>query len=102
MEGPAWFQAGIYISLWVVIVLLGRRVCPVPPRTYLLTCVCFDIVCLVLQATGGGLSGAAFEEGKSTEPGTHTMLAGIIAQLYALSSLERKSYTANLVPVLAQ
>lgn len=79
--GPAWTQAGIYITLWVVIVLLGRHVSPLPPRTYLIICVCVDIVCLSLQATGGGLAGAAYQNGTSTQPGTTTMVAGIIAQL---------------------
>ena len=83
--GPAWTQAGIYITLWVVIVLLGRHVSPLPPRTYLLICVCVDIVCLALQATGGGLAGAAYQKGKSTQPGTTTMVAGIIAQLVLAS-----------------
>lgn len=84
--GPAWTQAGIYITLWVIIVLLGRRVSPLPPRTYLLVCVCVDIVCLALQATGGGLAGAAYQKGKSTQPGTTTMVAGIIAQLVLTSA----------------
>lgn len=79
--GPAWTQAGIYITLWVIIVLLGRHVSPLPPRTYLLICACVDIVCLALQATGGGLAGAAYQAGKSTQPGTTTMVVGIIAQL---------------------
>lgn len=83
--GPAWTQAGIYITLWVVIVLLGRHVSPLPPRTYLIICVCVDIVCLTLQATGGGLAGAAYQKGKSTQPGTTTMVAGIIAQLVLAS-----------------
>ena len=83
--GPAWTQAGIYITLWVVIVLLGRHVSPLPPRTYLIICVCVDVVCLALQATGGGLAGAAYQKGKSTQPGTTTMVAGIIAQLVLAS-----------------
>lgn len=83
--GPAWTQAGIYITLWVIIVTLGREVSPLPPRTYLLICVCVDIICLALQATGGGLAGAAFQKGKSTQPGTNTMVAGIIAQLVLTS-----------------
>ena len=64
-----------------MIVLLGRHVSPLPPRTYLLICVLFDTVCLALQATGGGLAGAAYQKGKSTQPGTKTMVGGIIAQL---------------------
>ncbi|KAI9716252.1 MAG: hypothetical protein M1812_005477 [Candelaria pacifica] len=79
--GPAWFQCGIYITLWIYIVILGRRVSPLPPKTYLTLCVCFDTICLSLQATGGGLAGSASTKGADTQPGTTTMVAGIIAQL---------------------
>ncbi|KAL9110346.1 MAG: hypothetical protein Q9227_005077 [Pyrenula ochraceoflavens] len=79
--GPAWTQSGIYITLWVLISILGRKVSPLPPSKYLLICLCVDVVCLAAQATGGGLAGSESDEGKSTKPGTTTMTVGIIAQL---------------------
>ncbi|KAL3488032.1 RTA-like protein [Aspergillus germanicus] len=81
--GPSWTQAGIYITLWVLIRSLGRHVSPFPPKTYLLICFIIDVACLTTQATGGGLAGAAYSSGTSTQPGTTTMIAGVIAHLVA-------------------
>ncbi|KAL2819625.1 RTA1 like protein-domain-containing protein [Aspergillus cavernicola] len=83
ITGPGWAQAGIYLTLWVVIRSVGRHVSPFPPKTYLAICFCIDLVCLSLQAVGGGLAGAAYSNGTSTQPGTTTMVVGIIAQLTA-------------------
>lgn len=80
-KGPAWTQAGVYVALWVLITILGRHVSPLPPKTYLFICFWIDVVCLTLQATGGGLAGAANTKGESMQPGTTTMVVGIIAQL---------------------
>jgi len=40
-----------------------------------------DTLCFSLQATGGGLAGAAFSKGTDTTRGTNLMVAGIIAQM---------------------
>ncbi|PYI08371.1 RTA1 like protein, partial [Aspergillus sclerotiicarbonarius CBS 121057] len=81
--GPSWTQAGIYVTLWVLIQHMGRHASPLPPHIYLVICFLIDVVCLTAQATGGGLAGAAFSQGTSTTPGTLTMVVGIIAQLVA-------------------
>ncbi|KAI9689668.1 MAG: hypothetical protein M1820_010097 [Bogoriella megaspora] len=59
---PAFTQAGIYVVLWVVIQILGRETSPIPPKTYLVICICIDVICGILQATGGGLASSAFDE----------------------------------------
>jgi hypothetical protein len=79
--GPAYTQSGVYIALWMIIRVLGREVSPVPPKLYLIVIFCVDCVCLSLQAIGGGLAGAAFDQGTSTAPGTTIMVVGIISQL---------------------
>lgn len=79
--GPAYTQSGVYIALWMIVKILGREVSPVPPKLYLLVIFSVDCVCLSLQAIGGGLAGAAFDQGTSTAPGTTVMVVGIIAQL---------------------
>ncbi|PLB50011.1 hypothetical protein P170DRAFT_332658, partial [Aspergillus steynii IBT 23096] len=81
--GPSWTQAGIYITLWVLIRDIGRHVSPFPPKTYLFICLIIDVVCLTTQAVGGGLTSSAYSQGISTQPGTTTMVVGIIAQLAA-------------------
>ncbi|KAL9080227.1 MAG: hypothetical protein Q9157_000949 [Trypethelium eluteriae] len=78
---PAFTQAGIYVVLWVLVVILGREVSPVPPKTYLGICFGIDVICGTLQATGGGLAASAVDEGESPQPGTTTMVVGIVFQL---------------------
>lgn len=78
---PAFTQAGIYAILWVMVNLLGRHTSPLPPKVYIITFLIVDVVCLSLQAIGGGLAGAAFSKKTSTKPGTDTMVVGIVAQL---------------------
>jgi hypothetical protein len=62
---------------------LGRHTSPFPPKAYLLACFIIDVVCLTTQAIGGGLAGGAYSSGRSTQPGTTTMIVGVIAQLAA-------------------
>lgn len=81
LVAPAWTQAGIYVTLWVIINIIGRELSPVPAKLYLISCICIDVVCLTLQATGGGMAGAAFSKGTNTQTGTTIMVVGIIFQL---------------------
>ncbi|MCJ1367956.1 hypothetical protein MMC16_007094 [Acarospora aff. strigata] len=81
ISAPAFIQAGIYAILWVMTLLIGRHILPLPPKIYVITILVLDFVCLSLQAIGGGLAGAAFSKGTSTEPGTITMVVGIVIQL---------------------
>lgn len=81
IQGPAWTQVGVYISIWYILRILGRRCSPVPPTTYLLIIFWVDLVCLVLQAIGGGIASNENSEGIDTQPGTTIMVVGIIAQL---------------------
>ncbi|KAH8426657.1 uncharacterized protein LDX57_004391 [Aspergillus melleus] len=83
ITGPGWAQAGIYLTLYIVIKQIGRHVSPFPPKTYLAICFCIDVTCLTTQAVGGGLAGAAYNNNTSTQPGTTTMVVGIITQLAA-------------------
>jgi hypothetical protein len=48
-----------------------------------LVCFIIDVACLATQATGGGLAGAAYSSGASTQPGATTMIARVIAHLIA-------------------
>lgn len=91
--GPAWTQAGVYISLWVLILKVGKETCPLKPQVYLWTSVNVDTVCLGLQAAGGGIAASAAHAYADPATGTWIMVAGIISQLacgivfLALSSL---------------
>ncbi len=67
--------------LWAFVQVLGRRTSPVPLKLYLVTILCLDMICLSLQAIGGGVAGAAFDNYADTQPGTTTMVVGIVTQL---------------------
>ncbi|KAJ9666392.1 hypothetical protein H2201_003580 [Coniosporium apollinis] len=81
ISAPAFTQAGLYVILWAYVQVLGRHTSPVPPKLYLITILCLDVICLSLQAIGGGLAGAAFSKRTDTQPGTTTMVVGIVTQL---------------------
>jgi hypothetical protein len=74
-------MAGVYITLWALVLILGRDRMPIPAKTYLICCGIVDLTCLILQGAGGGMAGAAISNKKDTAIGTKTMLAGIIIQL---------------------
>jgi hypothetical protein len=74
-------MAGVYITLWVLVLMLGRHSMPIPAKTYLIYCGIVDLTCLILQGAGGGMAGVAVSKKKDTALGTKMMLAGIIIQL---------------------
>ncbi|KAI4233777.1 MAG: hypothetical protein LQ349_004210 [Xanthoria aureola] len=65
---------------------MGPTSSPLTPKMYLLIfCTC-DVLSLVIQAIGGGLaSSASSEVNGDTKPGTDTMVAGIIFQLFSIT-----------------
>ncbi|PYH90125.1 RTA1-domain-containing protein [Aspergillus ellipticus CBS 707.79] len=83
---PTFFTAGIYVLLGRFIHLLGPETSILSPKLYLWIFVTCDVVSLVVQAVGGGM--ASIEVNKingNTAPGTHTMVAGIVFQLFSIS-----------------
>ncbi|CAG8156763.1 unnamed protein product [Penicillium olsonii] len=83
---PTFFTAGIYILLGRFISIFGRQSSVLSPKAYLwIFCTC-DIISLVVQAVGGGLASSAFaREGGNTDPGSNTMVGGVIFQLASIT-----------------
>ncbi|KAI1044169.1 hypothetical protein LB505_007467 [Fusarium chuoi] len=83
---PVFFTAGVYIILGRLIQVFGRDCSILRPSLYLwVFCTC-DTISLVVQAIGGGM--ASVEVNKvngNTDPGTNTMVAGIVFQLASMS-----------------
>lgn len=113
---PTFFTAGIYVLLGRFIQILGRESSILSPSLYLwIFCSC-DVLSLVIQAIGGGM--ASSETNKpdgNTDPGTHTMVAGIVFQLASITvfvflafdfvrrTLRRRllqSMTGSIIPLL--
>ncbi|KAF4417802.1 RSB1-like protein [Fusarium acutatum] len=83
---PVFFTAGVYIILGRLIQVFGRDCSILRPNLYLwIFCTC-DVISLVVQAIGGGLASAAVNKvNGNTDPGTNTMVAGIVFQLASMS-----------------
>ncbi|RAH48048.1 RTA1 domain-containing protein [Aspergillus brunneoviolaceus CBS 621.78] len=86
VSAPTFFTAGIYVLLGRFIALMGPETSMLSPKLYLWIFVTCDIVSLVVQAIGGGLASIAYNSADgNTEPGTHTMVAGIVFQLASIT-----------------
>lgn len=61
---PAFTMAGVYIILWVLVLIIGRHCMPIPAKIYLICCGIIDLTCLILQGIGGGMAGAAVSKNR--------------------------------------
>ncbi|KAJ5369017.1 RTA1-domain-containing protein [Penicillium cataractarum] len=83
---PVFFTAGIYILLGRYIQIFGKETSFLTPKLYLwIFCTC-DVISLVIQAAGGGIASSESDDPNgNTDPGTNTMVAGIVFQLISIS-----------------
>ncbi|KAJ6120122.1 RTA1-domain-containing protein [Penicillium sp. IBT 18751x] len=82
---PTFFTAGIYVLLGRLIQLYGRECSVLSPKLYLwIFCTC-DVISLVVQAAGGGMASSESDNKGDTAPGTNTMVAGIVFQLFSIT-----------------
>ncbi|KAL9027245.1 MAG: hypothetical protein Q9196_004209 [Gyalolechia fulgens] len=81
---PAFFAAGIYVVLGYLIRIFGPHTSPLTAKQYLWIFCTIDFFSLLVQAVGGGMASAAGSEPDgNVQPGTDTMIAGIVFQLAA-------------------
>jgi hypothetical protein len=83
---PIFVAAAIYVTLGVLIKVVGHQYSIIRPKTYLWLFLVVDVVSLLIQAGGGGLASGAANQGKDTEPGARLMVAGIIFQLVSMTA----------------
>ncbi|KAF4336666.1 RSB1 [Fusarium beomiforme] len=83
---PVFITAGVYIILGRLIQDFGRECSILRPKLYLwIFCTC-DVVSLLVQAAGGAMVSAAVnKDNGNTDPGVHTIVAGVIFQLVSMS-----------------
>lgn len=83
---PTFFTAGIYVLLGNFIKLFGRQSSIMRPSLYLwIFCTC-DVISLVVQAIGGGMASSESDKiNGNTDPGTYTMVGGIVFQLFSIT-----------------
>ncbi|KAF5000936.1 hypothetical protein FGRMN_1393 [Fusarium graminum] len=85
--GPAFNNAAIYLILKHIVFVFGPQWSPLKPKQYTILFIGADIVSLVLQPTGGGLSATArIEDKDQVNMGNTIMMTGIAFQVVALST----------------
>ncbi|KAH7140260.1 RTA1 like protein-domain-containing protein [Dactylonectria estremocensis] len=77
---PVFYTASIYITLSKTIEFLDASISRVKPKFFYWFFIPFDLLCLVLQALGGGMS--AGSDGSST--GVDISMAGLVLQVIIL------------------
>lgn len=55
------------------------------PKLYLWIFCSADFLSLMVQAAGGGIASGESNQNKSTKPGTHIIVAGILIQLFSMT-----------------
>ncbi|KAF4343824.1 phospholipid-translocating ATPase [Fusarium beomiforme] len=84
--GPAFNSAAIYLMLKHIVALFGPQWSILKPKLYTIIFVTADLVSLVLQAVGGGMTATAdFKDKDRINMGNNIMMAGIAFQVVTLS-----------------
>lgn len=81
---PTLLLAANFIILGGLIDQLGPQFSRLHPNMYTIVFCSFDVVCLIVQAVGGGMAAQAVNENKNPTLGGHIMLGGIVAQLFVI------------------
>lgn len=82
---PVFLMAAIYNLFGQLVVIHGRHYSWLKPMYYSYIFITCDVISLVVQAVGGGLSAVAASEYDDVDPGTYTMIAGIAFQVFSMS-----------------
>ncbi len=64
---------------------LGPEISRIKPRMYLWIFIPCDVISLILQGTGGGLSSVLSQDGEDPSVGSNTMIAGLAFQVFTLT-----------------
>ncbi|KAL9622429.1 MAG: hypothetical protein Q9160_003274 [Pyrenula sp. 1 TL-2023] len=78
---PAFFAAAIYFTLSKIVCYLDLSISRLPPKAYYYIFIPCDIISIVLQAAGGGLSS---DSRGASEMGVNIAIAGLSFQVFTL------------------
>lgn len=81
----AFLMGGIYFIFAQNVVLYGREYTVLKPMWYSYFFVASDILCLLVQGTGGGMASSATKNKTNPKPGKWIMFAGVLAQVISMS-----------------
>lgn len=82
---PAFIMAGVYFLFGQLVVIHGRQYSVLKPMWYSYFFITADVVSLLIQAAGGGIASVASSNHKDSSVGTNIMIAGIAAQVVAMT-----------------
>ncbi|KAH8659929.1 RTA1 like protein-domain-containing protein [Xylariales sp. PMI_506] len=85
---PVFYTAGVYLCLGQLVLVLGPEHSFIKPKAYAYVFMTMDILCLALQAVGGGLSIAETSDttgSTSSSTGIHIIVAGLVLQVVSLA-----------------
>lgn len=82
---PAFIMAGIYFVFAQLVVVHGRRYSVLKPLWYSYLFITIDVLSLMIQAGGGGAASSATANNTDPKPGTDTMIAGIVIQVFGMT-----------------
>jgi preprotein translocase subunit SecG len=81
---PAFFAAGIYLTLKHFVIMFGEGWSRLRPAWYTYIFIAGDIFSLVLQGAGGGIAATADSGSSMLDVGTNLMITGVIFQVVIL------------------
>ncbi|KAF2801380.1 RTA1-domain-containing protein [Mytilinidion resinicola] len=81
---PAFFAAGIYLTLKHLVLTFGPAFSRLRPSRYTHTFISCDVVSIILQGVGGILASIASQPGPLMTSGNDTMMAGLSFQVFTL------------------
>jgi hypothetical protein len=82
---PAFFSAGIYLTLKHIVIGFGEKWSRLRPAWYTYIFIAGDLVSLVLQGAGGGIAATA-DDSNLQDIGTNLMIAGVVIQVVTLAA----------------
>lgn len=80
---PAFFTAAIYLCFSRIVLVYGREISYFRPKTYTYLFIAGDVIALLLQAAGGGITATA--TGSLQQTGINIMIAGLAWQVVSLA-----------------
>lgn len=82
---PAFIMAGIYFLFAQLVIVHGTQYSILKPMWYSYLFITIDVLSLAIQAGGGGAASSATTRNTDPKPGTDTMIAGIVIQVFGMT-----------------
>lgn len=82
---PAFFSAGIYVTLKHIVIIFGEAWSRLRPIWYTRIFITCDLLSLIFQGVGGGMAATADWGTEELTAGTDLMITGVVIQVFTLA-----------------